>query len=57
MLNLNSIMIGSMQARQLAAFYEKVIGQPAEMVDDDYGFLITAYPTDTIKEGVRIWPK
>ena len=21
------------------------------------GFLITAYPTDAIKEGVRIWPK
>jgi hypothetical protein len=24
---------------------------------DDGGFLVTAYPTDTIKEGVRIWPK
>jgi hypothetical protein len=23
----------------------------------DTGFLITAYPTDGIKEGVRIWPK
>ena len=23
---------------------------------DDEGFLITAYPTDAIKEGVRIWP-
>ena len=22
----------------------------------DEGFLITAYPTDAIKEGVRIWP-
>ena len=21
------------------------------------GFLVTAYPTDAIKEGVRIWPK
>ena|SRR5688572_7645532 len=21
------------------------------------GFLITAYPTDAVKEGVRIWPK
>jgi len=21
------------------------------------GFLITAYPTDAIKEGVRVWPK
>ena len=24
---------------------------------DDHGFLITAYPTDAIKEGVRVWPK
>ena len=23
----------------------------------DAGFLITAYPTDTIKEGVKVWPK
>lgn len=23
----------------------------------DSGFLVTAYPTDAIKEGVRIWPK
>lgn len=23
----------------------------------DQGFLITAYPTDAIKEGVQIWPK
>jgi hypothetical protein len=23
----------------------------------DQGFLVTAYPTDAIKEGVRIWPK
>lgn len=23
----------------------------------DPGFLITAYPTDAIKEGVQIWPK
>jgi hypothetical protein len=23
----------------------------------DRGFLITAYPTDAIKEGVRVWPK
>lgn len=23
----------------------------------DLGFLITAYPTDAIKEGSRIWPK
>jgi len=24
---------------------------------DDSGFLITAYPTDAIKEGVLVWPK
>ena len=24
---------------------------------DREGFLITAYPTDAIKEGVRVWPK
>ena len=24
---------------------------------DDQGFLITAYPTDAIKEGTPIWPK
>ena len=25
--------------------------------ETDQGFLITAYPTDAIKEGVQIWPK
>ena len=24
---------------------------------DDHAFLVTAYPTDAIKEGTRIWPK
>jgi len=24
---------------------------------DREGFLITAYPTDAIKEGIRVWPK
>ena len=24
---------------------------------DEEGFLITAYPTDAIKEGIKIWPK
>ncbi len=24
---------------------------------DDDAFLVTAYPTDAIKEGMRIWPK
>ena len=23
----------------------------------DHAFLVTAYPTDAIKEGVRVWPK
>jgi hypothetical protein len=25
--------------------------------NDDDGFLITAYPTDAIKEGMPVWPK
>ncbi|PYQ27089.1 MAG: hypothetical protein DMF56_21240 [Acidobacteria bacterium] len=29
----------------------------AKRVDDRDGFLITAYPTDAIKEGTRIWTK
>jgi predicted enzyme related to lactoylglutathione lyase len=38
MLNLNSIMIGSKQTKALAAFYEKVLGKPADMVDNENGF-------------------
>ena len=38
MLNLNSVMIGSKQTRALVAFYEKVLGKPAEMVDEEHGF-------------------
>ncbi len=38
MLDLNSVMIGTKQPKVLAAFYEKVIGKPAEMVDEAYGF-------------------
>jgi len=38
MLNLNSIMIGTKQLTVLAAFYEKVFGRPAEMVDVEHGF-------------------
>ena len=38
MLNLNSVMIGTKQLKTLAAFYEKVIGKPAEMVDSENGF-------------------
>ena len=38
MLNLNSIMIGTKQADVLSAFYEKVFGKPADMVDAENGF-------------------
>jgi predicted enzyme related to lactoylglutathione lyase len=38
MLNLNSIMIGTKQPKVLAAFYEKVFGEPAGMMDEEYGF-------------------
>ena len=38
MLNLNSVMIGTKQPQALAAFYEKVIGKPADMVDKENGF-------------------
>lgn len=38
MLNLNSVMIGTKQPAALAAFYEKVLGKPAEMVDQENGF-------------------
>ena len=38
MLNLNSVMIGTQQPAALAAFYEKVLGKPAEMTDAENGF-------------------
>ena len=38
MFNLNSVMIGTKQPKVLAAFYEKVLGQPAGMVDEENGF-------------------
>jgi len=38
MLNLNSVMIGTKQIKVLAAFYEKVLGKPADMADEEYGF-------------------
>ena len=38
MLNLNSVMIGTKQPLVLAAFYEKVFGKPADMVDQENGF-------------------
>lgn len=38
MLNLNSVMIGTKQPLVLAAFYEKVFGKPADVVDQENGF-------------------
>lgn len=38
MLNLNSVMIGTKRPAVLAAFYEKVLGKPADMVDQENGF-------------------
>jgi predicted enzyme related to lactoylglutathione lyase len=38
MLKLNSVMIGTKQPQVLAAFYEKVFGKPADMVDNENGF-------------------
>lgn len=38
MLNLNSVMLGTKQPAALAAFYEKVLGKPADMIDRDNGF-------------------
>jgi predicted enzyme related to lactoylglutathione lyase len=41
MLNLNSIMIGSENSKELALFYEKVVEKKPDMVDGDwYGFSI-----------------
>lgn len=38
MLKLNSIMIGTKRLKEQAAFYEKVLGKPADMVDGENGF-------------------
>ncbi len=38
MLKLNSVMIGTQQLKAMSAFYEKVIGRPADMVDAENGF-------------------
>jgi predicted enzyme related to lactoylglutathione lyase len=38
MLNLNSIMVGTKQPKVLADFYEKVIGKPPDMVDNENSF-------------------
>jgi predicted enzyme related to lactoylglutathione lyase len=38
MLDLNSVMIGTMRPAVLAAFYEKILGKPADMFDSENGF-------------------
>jgi len=38
MLNLNSVMIGTMRPKVLADFYAGVIGRPADMADAESGF-------------------
>src|SRR5215216_4420036 len=38
MLNLNSVMIGTKQTQAMAEFYEKVLGKPADMFDNEAGF-------------------
>lgn len=38
MLDLNAIMIGTKRLDVLAAFYEKVLGRPADWVDKEAGF-------------------
>jgi predicted enzyme related to lactoylglutathione lyase len=38
MLNLNSVMIGTKQPLVLAAFYEKLLEKPADMVDQENSF-------------------
>jgi predicted enzyme related to lactoylglutathione lyase len=38
MLNLNSVMIGTQQPKVLGAFYEQVIGKPADMAEAEMGF-------------------
>lgn len=39
MLNLTSVMVGTQRLEALAAFYEQVIGKPADMVDQEQGFV------------------
>lgn len=38
MLNLNSVMLGTTQLKELTSFYEKVLGKPADMSDTAIGF-------------------
>ncbi len=38
MLKMNSVMIGTKQPKEMVAFYEKLLGKPADMADEDSGF-------------------
>jgi predicted enzyme related to lactoylglutathione lyase len=38
MLDLNSVMIGTKQPKVMADFYAKVLGKPADMVEESVGF-------------------
>jgi len=38
MLTLSSVMIGTKQSKAMVAFYEKMLGKPADMVDAENGF-------------------
>ncbi len=38
MLNLNSVMLGTMQAKAMVSFYQGVLGKPPDMVDAENGF-------------------
>lgn len=38
MLNLNSVMIGTMRAKEMVAFYEGVFGMAPQMADREHGF-------------------
>ncbi|MDQ3099103.1 MAG: VOC family protein [bacterium] len=41
MLNLNSVMLGTMQPKEMAAFYEKILGKKADMEDGGwYGWSV-----------------
>jgi predicted enzyme related to lactoylglutathione lyase len=36
MLKLSSVMLGTMQPKEMAEFYEKILGKPADMVDGNW---------------------
>jgi predicted enzyme related to lactoylglutathione lyase len=38
MLNLNSVMLGTKQPKEMVSFYEKMFGKPADMSDSENGF-------------------